>query len=263
MNAITNALTDVKFAIPIEILQIAFSDQSKTVNVLTTLEDRMLTTLIRPRVLKDCNLIGGVVTKIDLNKCDIKQVSTNEYIITVPKSLTNEKSIVSAQSIISNYVNLSTNLAGMTPAPIETALHKMSDNHMAANVVQTSRLEVVGENRVLVQDPTMIFTNGILNCTIENNTNMENLNPRAYLGFSKLVTLAVKSFIYTYCRVKINQAYVYGGHEISVVTDIVDSYSDSEELYLEYLKTTWGKIAFMNQSNNMNKFVKSLFGNNL
>lgn len=263
MNAVTNAITDLKFRIPSEILNIAFKDYSKTVNAVTTLEDRILTSLVRPKVLKDCNLVGGITTKVDLNKCTIKQTAFSEYLIQVPKLLTDNKSIVSAQSIVANYVNITTNLSGMTPNPMESTLHKVSDNYSAAGVIQTSRLEVVGENLLLVQDPTMLFVNAILNCTIENNANMENINPKSYLAFSQLVTLAVKSFIYNYCEVKINEAYVLGGLEISKISDIIERYSDAEELYNEHLTKVWSKVAFMNQPNNMNKLIKAMIGNNL
>ena len=62
-------------------------------------------------------------------------------------------------------------------------------------------------------------------------------------------------------RVKLDQGYVYGGHELGVITDIIDGYADAEEMYQEHLTTIMKKALFSVQSENMDRYIKSMLGN--
>ena len=261
MNAINKALTDIKYTIPNEILNIAFMERSTRINQIISLDERILSMVLRPRVLVDCNLVGGMVVKLDTNKCNIVYLDNREYIIEVPKLLTNNKSIVSVLSLLSNVSTV--NSTNVSISPLETAASTMFDNLSTVNVIQTSRLELVGENTILVADPSMHLSNGIIRCVIENSSNLENFNPRSYLAFSKLVMLAIKSFVYNSCKIKLDQGYVYGGHELGTITEIVDSYADAEEMYQDYLRTVFKKISFINQDERMGSYIKSMLGNSI
>lgn len=125
------------------------------------------------------------------------------------------------------------------------------------NIVQTSRLEVIGENTILVVDPMYIGGNGILKCTVENPKNLENINPRSYMAFSALVVIAAKAYIYNRLRVPLDKGYVTGGHELSVVKEIVESYSDAASIYLEEI-LKWKKVAFLNNNISKASFIQSM-----
>ncbi len=262
MNAVNKALTELRYTIPEDILNIGFMERNTRINQVISLDERIMSTVIRPRVLVDCNLVGGIMTKVDLNRCNIVNLADREFVVEVPKILTNGKSIVSLLSIVSNVI-YSQSTAYSSMSPLSSAAMNMFNNLSTENVVQTSRLELIGDNTLIVQDPTIHLMNGILRCYIENNTNLENFNPRSYISFSKLVTLAVKSYLYNTCKVKLDQGYIYGGHELGVITEIIDSYSDSEELYQEHLNTVFRKVSFINQSENMSRYIKSMLGNTM
>lgn len=263
MNAVNNALVDLRYMIPLEILNIGFIESSQIINQAISLDDKILSQVVRPRVLKDCNLVGGIEINLPLDKCGIIQLSYTEYVIQVPKTLTNNKSIISVLSLSASISSTMNGFAHFNTQPTEQYGARMMDNLSNLQLVQTSRLELIGENTILVQDPNILFYSGFLRCTIANNTNLENISPRSYLEFSELVYLAVKSYIYNRCIVRLNQGYIYGGHELSIIGDIIAEYKDAEEMYKSHLKLVWKKVAFINNDDSMSRLIKSMIGNNI
>ena len=262
MNALQNAIKDVKFAIPPEILVIAFSEQDRTLNNMINLDDRMLSSVIRPRVLVDCNIVGGIETRIDLNKCVVNWLSNREFVVEVPKELSNNRSIITVLSLVSNVIYSRTTRYNDTPDIVSVGMDLMN-NLGSETVVQTSRMEMLSDNVILISDPSIHIINGILRCIVENSPNMENIHPRSYNAFSKLVILAVKSYIYNTLVVKLDKGYIYGGHELGIIKDIIDNYSTAEEDYQEYLTTVWNKVAFINDSEKMNRFIRMNIANTI
>ena len=259
MNAVTNAINEVKFRIPYEVLHIAFKEQSDMINTAITLDEMILNKVIRPRVLTDCNLVGGTSILVDSNKCDITAVNPLEFVIKVPKSETGGKSIVSVQSLISND-NFNSN-TGIGMVDTQEVFTKMANNLGSVIIAQTTRLELIGDNTILVSEPSVYLINCYLRCTVENDENMGNLNPRSYPAFSKLVELAIKSYIYNHLVIKLDKGYIYNGHELGSIKDIIDGYSDAEEMYQEHLNTVWRKVAFLNNSLTTENYITSMFGN--
>lgn len=265
MNALTYALSVVKTKIPIEILNIAFRENSNAVNNIITIDELISNKILRPRVLTDCNLVGGVHTTIDLNQCVITKLpDVGNYIIYVPKVLTGNRSIINALSLVST-VTTTLNMPSVpTSGNTSGMLDKLADTMTGSGgVLQTSRLEVIGENTIYCATNMLTFSNGVLRCTIENNANMSNLNTRSYPVFSDLVVYAIKAYIYNMMRVKINQGYLYGGHELSVITEIIDSYSDAETMYDELLRGKWAKVQYMNNESSMTRHIRTMIGYNI
>ena len=262
MNALTKALTEIRFTIPNEVLQIGFVENFGRVNTITSLDERILSSVIRPRVLIDANLVGGVMIKVPIVGCTYFESMPGEVIINVPKKLTMGRSIVTLQNLICN-VGFSASTAPYNTTSLIAASNNMYTNLANHTVIQTGRLELIGDNVVLVQDPSIAIFNAILRCTVENESNMENLHPRFHSGFAKLCILAVKSYIYINCKVKLDQGYIYGGHELGSIGDIIDSYSEAEEQYQEYLNIEFRKQMYMNQSESVNRLIKAALGNTL
>ena len=262
MNAITKSLADLLRVIPVEILHLAFVENNTSINQIISLDERILTEIIRPRILVDCNLVGGIMIKIPVNKCIITTLSSNEFIIEVPKELTNNKAIMNVLSLVSN-VNYGHTGYMHNDSQLLAAGYKMYNNVASEPVIQTTRLELIGFNVILVEDPNINLLNGVLRVNIENSSNMENFNPRFYLEFAKLVELGVKSYIYNKMIIKLNQGYIFSGHDLSIIKDIIESYADSETLYKEHLNTIFRKISFMNQSERLERHIVSMLGNTL
>lgn len=262
MNAVNVALSRIRFAIPEEVLLIGFIENSKRVNAVTSLDERIMNSVIRPRVLIDLNLTGGVEVRIPVGECNYTIPFPGEIIITVPKELTMGRSIVSVQNLLCN-VGYATGPTPYYTTSLVSAANNMYTNLANVPVVQTSRLELIGENTVLVQDPSIAIFNAILRCTVENEENLANLHPMYYQEFANLCILAVKSYIYNYCRIKLDQGYIYGGIELGAVTDEINSYSEAEEQYKEFLKTVMKKILAMNQTDISTRLIRAALGNTI
>lgn len=260
MNVITKALSEVGYSIPLEVLELAFKENSARLNQTISLDEKMMNKVIRPRVLVDCNLVGGVQVVIPIDNCLVEYGTNNEAIITVDKNLTNNKSILSALSIVAN---TSQNLGGVANNPsgaYMSAATQVINGLDDLNLTQTSKLELIADNKILVEEYGMGFINGSLRCMIENSSNLSNISPRSSPKFSKMVIYAVKAYIHNKLLVNLGKGYLYNGHELGVIKEVIDSYSDSNELYTEYLNNTWKEVAFMNDTMSHDRFIKSMLG---
>lgn len=267
MNAIHVALQEIRNNIPPEVLQIAFIQNDPSLgrvnNQIVSLDERIKSAVIRRRVMTHCNLVGGQPVYIYLgsSSVSVREILPAEYVVTIPKTMTEGKSIVSVLSVVSNFGYVNTAAFGYV-SPLITAANNMYNNLANETIMQSSRLELIGENTILIKDPSMYLFNTALRCVLENDENMSNLHPRFMLAFAKLCVLATKSYIYNTCKVKMDQAFLYGGHELSSVTDVIDGYSDAEQMYQEYLHVEFKKIMYMNAPSNMSRTIRSMFGNN-
>lgn len=260
MNVITKALSEVGYAIPLEIIQLAFRENTPRLNKTISLDEMIMNKVIRPRVLTDCNLVGGIQAIIKLDRCTIEYGINNEAIVTIPKTLTNNKKLLSVLGLVSN---ITQNVGGAVNASSGAYMSAASNVVNALNdlnLIQTSRVELIGDNKVLIEEYSMQFVNGAIRCMVENSSNLTNISPRSIPKFTKMVTYAVKAYIYNIMRVRMGKGYIYNGHELGVIKDIIDEYSDSNELYMEYLEKTWKEVAFMNDSMSYDRFIKGMFG---
>lgn len=262
MNAIIKAVQDIKFNIPLEVLQVGFVENFDRVNHITSLDDRIINSVIRPRVLVDCNLIGGVTVKIDIDKCNVLQLPTREYIVEVPKNLTSNRPIIACLSLVANHIGMLHN-PYMGNNDILTQGTHMMNSLATETVIQTSKLELIGENTILVNEPHMGLLNATIRVIIAYDDMLTNLHPRSFLEFSNLCRLAVKSYIYNNCTVKLDQGYIWAGHELGKLGEIIESYADAEEMYKEHLETVMRRVLFYNDPNNTARLIATMLGNTI
>lgn len=266
MNALQTALKRLYYKIPKRILEVGFLEQDPRLNRMTSLDSRIMVNVIRGRVLMDINLVGGIEIRIPLSKCDLVAVDNNIYTISVPKTVTNGKSIVSVLSLLANNIytqdaivggNL-VNYGSLSMSPIMSAGLNMMNAMSTEYIAQTSRLELLGENLILVQEPSITLVEGLLKVKVANSANLENINPRNYIAFSELVTLAVKSYIYNNVIIELDRGYIVGGQELSIIKDKIEEYADAESMYEEYLTTKWAKIALLNDRTSLAGKIKAM-----
>ena len=68
MSPIQKAVQDITFKIPQEILRQVFIDKRfSTVNYPVSIESQIIAKVVRPRVLVDCNLVGGMQVELSLS----------------------------------------------------------------------------------------------------------------------------------------------------------------------------------------------------
>lgn len=264
MNALQYALNNIHMVIPNMILELAFRDDNVNVNQLMSLDEKMLRKCIRPMILVDMSVVNGIPISIDVSQCTVQWLVGNEYVITVPKYLTNNQPLISVDDFVNPSASLNS-LVGGCPANGQLVGEGMNmyNNLAMINVMQTARLELIGENRVYVSDPRGMPMSGTLKATISHNANLENIHAKLFPVVAHLMILGVKSFIFNRLSLELDQGFIYGGHELSKVVEIVEDYRDSREMYVEYLTTTWKKNAYFNSATNMGSYIKSMLGNTI
>lgn len=262
MNAIIKSLQEIKFTIPPEVLQIGFVENFNRTNIITSLDERIKNSVIRARVLVDANMLGGVPIRIPLPRCKYYEVGNREWVVEIPKELTSNRSIVAVQSLVSNSSYI-TQIPLYNTTSVITQANHMMNSLGSERIIQTARLELIGDNVVLVQDPAITIFNATIRANIEYDEMMNNLHPRYIPVFAKACVLATKAYIYNNCTVKLDQGYVYAGHELGTPGEIINGYSDAEEQYQEHIYNVLGKVLFMNDSNRSGRYIASMLGNTL
>lgn len=259
MNAITKAISEIKFSIPREILDVAFVRYGGWTTAPLTLDERIENKVIRPKVLRDCDLVGGIEMVIDLG--DLNPVYNDQFenVFKVPLERTDYKSIVSVLSVT---VGMTTaNAMGIGyggSSDLMNAAWRSYDSMANSGIAQTARCELIGENTILVKSRSFLAGSMTARVVVANDPNLANITPRSYPAFAKLCILATKAYIYNTLYIPMEQTQLYAGHELGAFKDYVSKFEEAYEEYNEYLKTVWTKVAFMNDDEKHSRFIKQL-----
>jgi hypothetical protein len=227
--------------------------------------------VIRPRVLQDCNLVGGTSDFVEIGDLPYDKPDAISTIIRIPKSRTQGRSIVSALNVsFLNYAQAGTWFGGGSyynvgvEANDTGVLAQLESSIMRANdkipVVSTSEVTLIADNVIMIRDLLTSPGNMFLRCIIENDSNLNNISPRSYPAFAQLVEYAVKSYVYNTMIVTMDQNALQGGFELGVIKSVIEGYSDSEQNYKDYLNQKWRAIAMMNDTIQYGRYLKLAIG---
>lgn len=265
MNILSKALDEIKYTIPGPILTEAFKDRSMAwVSNPTSLDDKIMTKIIRPRVLIDAKLVGGQTADISIAGIEPQVFDVYNMVFRIPKSRTGNKTIYSVLDVGFTPTNnifaaSSFGFSGIDPASVNNVNNisrRIGDASSSVPPITTADIEIIGENTILIKNMYSTTNAYYLRCILENDPNMSNISPRSYLAFSKLCQLAVKSYIYNNLIIRMDRAYIEGGQELGSFKSIVENYADAEEMYQTYLAEKWTKIALMNDTFAYNRLIK-------
>jgi len=267
MNALQYAVNMIKQQIPFEILQVAFTidENPSTVN-LTSLDEKILRKCIRNRVMMDANVVGGVEMIIPLNQVTPSFYEETYTVYFIPPELTMNREIVSVLGLASlpfgsGYNASMPSAGGGNAAPFSLAPTSIGNNNALLGVADrigdaasisgifhNAHTEIVGYNTIAVYSYYRTLAMLGLRVVIENDSNLNNIQPRSYNVLGTLCSLAVKSYIYNKLSIAINNGYLSAGQDLGMFKNIVDNYSQAEEDYQVYLREKWAKVAFMNDN---------------
>lgn len=264
MNALRKSLDDLKFTIPRPILETVFVKRHSNYRIAApSLDEQILNSVVRPRVYIDTNLVGGAEILVPLLGLAGEEVNTTDMVYRIPKNLTQNRSIMSVLNI--TYVDPSSmasagsfSSCGVTLE--QTQAENLLDALSPLPMISTGRVTIIGENVVLVRDSIRIPTNSYLRCIVAHDEAMSHIQPRSYKAFCKLVEYAVKAFIYNEYIIEVDMGELRGGHNLGKFKDIIEEYSDANELYETYLTEKWQKISFCNDRESYGRFVKLIVG---
>ena len=266
MNAISKALDEIKFRIPREILEKIFDNRDWSSKKITiSIDEQIMVKVIRPRVMVDADLIGGVEVPIDLSNIPFQQTNDYTYVVRVPKDKTQNRSIISVMNItfadphsISNF--------GSAFLQNNSALLNMGqaliDQHGVIPNASAGRCTIIGDNVVMVSEMYMIPSNCYMRAIVGNDSQMSHMKLRSYPDFAKACVLAVKAYIYNNHIVKLDMGELRGGQAIGAFKSIIEGYADADELYLEYMAKDFRAISVMNDEETWNRMLRSRVGGN-
>jgi len=277
-NVFTLAINEVKNSIPKKFLEDVFSsvynpDINLSRDTPLSIDYMIKKEVIYNRVLIDLNLINTSTTYVPLDRADIQQVNSYNngynfnYVCVIDKSTLSNKSIISVISLSfqnrygwgsNHYYNGNANYGNM----INTATNALSNTLDNQQISSTSRVSLLNENTVLISDNVFIanIKNCLLECILSIDEYFSSLNPKSYDCITELVVLATKAYIYNVLVLAVDQGRLVGGQDLGRFREILDGYADANELYKEHLKNKVAKVLFMNNDDNMRKFIGSFFG---
>lgn len=270
-DPITYALDQIeKRKIPKKILELAFKRKYSMFEFPTSLNELITNTVIRPIVLVDTNLVGGIEMNIPLTSPPIYQ-DLRSIVFKIPPENRQDKNIISVLSVgkipmqtygggaVSPVTPL---LMGSTSALTNQAI-KMSNASNVIPSISDANVELIGDNTILVKDQYYNVNIYTAKCLLENDSNLNNLKPSAWPSFLLLCELAVKSYIYNELIIAIDESYLQQGQELGIVKTIIESYSDASQAYDEYLKTIWSPTMFSNDGTTSLKFIRLALPGNI
>lgn len=263
-NPISRAVSVIRRTIPNQILNEVFMPKTRHwTGGVFNLDEEISRQVIRPRVVADCDIIGGHEQMIRLIDCQVERTQDLQTVIYVPKHVTAGRSITSVLSMTlmdARAAQAASSTAGYSACsvnPITMASAALAGSYDAPGVMSTSRLELIAENTIMLKDASIGTSLGTLRVILANDENMNNLSIRFINQFVELCKLGVKSHIYNEMIVTMDEAEIQGGARIGAFKNIVESYADAEQQYQEYLKETWQKTAIMNDRESYHNLIRA------
>lgn len=275
MNVIQKAVSDLKFRIPRQILEKAFIGRygSWKPNY-RGIDELIINNVVKPRVLVDCNLIGGTQAIVPLSGLSQDKPTDYTTVIHIPKDRTQGRSINSvlnvsfvSQDTLSawagvNMISTSGAYGGAENSALMGAAMGMMSAFDKIPMISTARVELIAENTILITDTINLAPNAYLRCVLANDDNFSNIQLRSYRYFSNLIEYAVKSYIYNALIVDMDQGELSGGQTLGVFKEIVQGYSEAEQNYQDYMKTVMEQVMLMSDATSYNRFMKLIIGGN-
>lgn len=276
MGPIQKAISDIKYRIPRAILEKVFVKRNYDwrTTVSSNIDEQIMTTVVKPRVLVDCNLIGGTQAMVPLQGLFFDKPNSNTTVVHIPKNRTQGRSINSvlhvaflSQSAMASYASLSgVGGNGQYNSGENSALMGATVGMMSAMdkipITSTANVSLISENTIMIKDAITMPDNCFLRCILSNDENLNDIQVRSYLMFSKLLEYAVKSYIYNELIIEVDVAEIQGGQALGVFKTVLESYSDSEQNYQDFLREKWEAVAFMNDAPTYARLIKLTLGGN-
>lgn len=280
MNALMYALNEIRSQIPYEVLYAAltYGDDMQITNM-TSLDDKIMNKIIRGRVMLAANVVGGIEHMIPLQ--GIRPTFSEQFytVYQIPGELVMDKQIISALGLthmpLPGYAQINGTMGATSPAvygslgnrfnssAVMNVTNRIESSVNPAIAMSTAHIEIVARNTVAVYAHYQALGNFGLRVVLENDSQMNNIQPRSYQSFSTLCVLATKAYIYNKMVVALNSGYLSGGQELGAFKMIIDGYAEAQEQYQLYLTNVWTATAFMNDARAFHDHLGGMFAPDL
>ena len=271
MNPIQYALMHVSHVIPPPILKGMFEttihrsfNWSRMHAPALSIDHQIRDKVIEGRVLPDINLISGQRDLIPIHGLVATGQPDFTQVIHIPIERTNGRSIVAAYSIVNGSQTgamngaFNTNYSGSTSSMGE-AMRAVQQSRSPIPVMNDANISLIAENTIAIRSPLRLAGVAWLDCMLSYNEQMSNVPPGAYRHFAFMVAEAVKAYIYNNIIIPMDEAEIMGGMGLGQFKNIVEGYSDAEELYQEK-KKIWENVAILSDPVQHADHIMSLMG---
>lgn len=273
-------INEIKHSIPYEVLHAGMTlDEDPQLQALSSLEDKILNKVFKKRVLLAANVIGGIETIIPLAGITPSFSEAMYTVYHVPAEYTMDKEIMSALSLsylpTAGFMGISGGFGGshmvynpnspghgMNSASMNVA-SRIGSSYNSSAILSSAHLEIVARNTIAVYAHYQTLANYGMRVVLQNDENLNNIQPRSYQSLSKLTVLATKAYLYNKLIIPINSGYLSGGQDLGMFKSILEGYESAQEDYEVYLREVWGRVAFMNDTTRHSNFLASMLSPNL
>lgn len=274
MNAIQYALNNLKFTVPRAILEKTFLSAGYHWRSTTTVDEQITSLVIRPRVLVDCNLIGGTQALIPLAGLEEDHPGDTQTVIHIPKSRTQGRSINSVLNVSflsaamlsawsgSNMVGSTGSYAAGENTALMSAMQGMMSAFDKIPLTSTAKVQLIAENTILVRDTFNLPVNAYLRCVLAQDENLSGLQLRTFPLFAQAVQFAVKAYIHNELVIDMDKGELKGGQSLGTIKEVVDGYADANQNYMDHMSDVMAPALFCNDNVTFHRYLKLAIGGN-
>lgn len=265
MNPVNYILSQIKFSIPAEILRAAFYNRGFGRNVLPTNVDELIRErVIEGRVRLDCDMVGGTETVVPIYDLPYDTWDPYRFCYRIPLDRTNGRHITRCVGVMYGSAGFYGANSGAYPGvgysqTMDAAAGIMAANGAIPDMASTD-VQLIGPNTILISNVQVYSGQLHLRCYVENDADFANLRSTAQHRFAELCVLAVKAHIYNTLKVPMDMGELVGGMTLGSFKEIIDSYSDANQLYQDFLLNKWKRIAILNDPMAKRRHVRVLMG---
>lgn len=263
MNPIVKALDEIKFQIPIEILnQVFISQEALNCGHVVSLDTRIREDILEPRVFVDIDLKGGTEAFIPLDT-PVRAEYHDPYTVIyhIPDEVVQNRRIVQVYSV--HFALLGYQNAGMalhyTESPLSASVRQILDSAMRVPPASTSYLNLIAHNVVMARFVYLPYKTAFMRVRLGSDEALSHIRAPAIPAFSELCVLATKAYIYNRMMVAMDQGQLSGGQMLGMFREIISEYREAEITYQERL-IRWSKHSVMNDPEAMRRHIRTVTG---
>lgn len=272
-DTLSYAISRIKRAIPKALLQEAFLPQRydpgrKTRsygNVLAqSLDDQIKSKVITGWIAPDLDNFAGVEDTIPLSLGTRETYDSWNVIYKFDSRALGNRTINKVHEVL---YGMESGYGAGNYGPISPQGSKM--NHVMRDITRastgapttgTAYVELIGPNIVLINDSNALSSWAYLRCTLSFDDTFSEIKPIYRSDFAQVAVLAAKAFIYNTLVIDVDEGVIRSGKALGRFREILDSYSDSLEVYDDLMNTKMRKIMIMNDTEQYRKVMKLALG---
>lgn len=280
MNAINYALTQIRRHIPEEILVAATNiDIPPESRYITSVDEKIVTNIIRGIVLLDSNVINGIEMIVSLDGINIKLDNYYNGVFELPMERTNGRLLISVLGVGSVSMTGANGYLGGMPQLPNTGSHgggccfTPTYQSNQANRIYNSfkgtfsdynpNVTLIGPNVILVGGMRFFSGNSLAaRVIVENDNNLNNINPKSYRYFAEACVNAAKMYIYNKLIISTDRGYLDSGQELGKFQGLIESYDSAAEDYHTFMTEVFGKVLYLNDPMRKNRFIHQMLNTN-